>query len=368
LSGSIFGKIFQVATYGESYSSATGVVIDGCPAGLYISKYELKNFLARRKPIMFFSTKRKEQDYFEIISGVFKNTTIGTPICILVRNQDLQQSSYDELKNIFRPGHADYSYYKKFGVCDYRGGGRASGRETVARVIAGYIAQKILKEINISVFAYTLSINSIKATSKNYDQISKNHLFMPDMSAYKKAIKFLANNKLDDDSVGGIIECHIKGLIPGIGEPVFNKLDAEISKAVMSIGAVKGIEFGNGFDSSYLLGSKNNDQYFFNKHKGIIQKKTNRAGGIAGGISDGDDIIFRVAVKPTPSIRKVQSTVNKSNQNVKIKIQGRHDKLIVPRAVVVVESMASIVLVDQIMQTCCNKLECLKKIFLAARN
>ena len=359
MSGSTFGKIFKITTFGESHGNSVGVVIDGCPAGIKICHDEIKKFLARRAPNSKFSTERHEPDEFEILSGVLNNVTLGTPICVLVKNKCFDSKKYDAIKNIFRPGHADYNYQKKFGIRDYRGGGRSSGRETVARVLAGYFAKKILSELKIKITAYTYAINKIFI--KNIDCApQENFLYMPDRIAFKKACKFLESCP-EDDSVGGIVECKIKNLKAGVGEPVFDKLDAEISKAIISIGAVKAIEFGSGFKSAFLFGSQNNDEFYFDVKKKKVLKRTNNSGGITGGISDGSEIIFRVAIKPTPSISKLQNTVNDKNQNVKIKISGHHDKIIVPRIAVVIESMAAIVLVEQIFLSCCSQINNVKK-------
>lgn len=359
MSGSTFGKIFKITTFGESHGDAVGVVIDGCPSGLKIDREEIKSYLARRAPNSEFSTKRHEPDNFKILSGVLNGVTLGTPICILVENKNFNSKNYDDLKNIFRPGHADYNYQKKFGIRDHRGGGRSSGRETLARVLAGYFAKKILSELKIEISAYTHSINKIFVKHINCKP-EDNFLYMPDKTAFKKALKFLEACP-QNDSVGGIVECKVKNLKVGIGEPVFNKLDAEISKAIMSIGAVKAIEFGKGFDSSFLFGSQNNDEYYFDETEKQVFKKTNNSGGITGGISDGSEMIFRVAIKPTPSISKIQNTVNNKNQNVKLKINGDHDKIIVPRVVVVIESMTAVTLVDQIFLSGFSKLESVKR-------
>lgn len=359
MGGSFLGRILKISTFGESHGESVGVVIDGCPAGLEIYKWEIEEYLKRRSPVSKFSTARIEPDNLKILSGIMENKTLGTPICICVDNKNFNSSDYDELKEVFRPGHADYTYEKKFGIRDYRGGGRASGRETVARVIAGCIAKKFLSELGIDIQTYTFSINNICINKIDCDA-QKNFLFMPDSTAFEKTVDFLENN-LKNDSVGGIVECKINNIKAGIGEPVFDKLDAQIAKAVMSIGSVKGIEFGNGFDCTYLFGSQNNDQYYFDDG---VKKKSNNSGGIVGGITDGGQIIFRAAIKPTPSISKLQSTITKSNENVQIKINGHHDKLIVPRAVVVIESMAALALMDQILLSCTCKLDIVKKNYL----
>lgn len=358
MGGSFFGRILKISTFGESHGKAIGVIIDGCPAGLKIYKRDIEKYLHRRAPISKFSTARHEPDKFEILSGIMDNQTLGTPICITVENKNFNSDDYSQ--EIFRPGHADYCYEKKFGCRDYRGAGRASGRETIARVIAGCIAQKFLTQLEIDVRAYTYSINNICIKKIDWH---KNFLFMPDKNSFMEAVKFLENIPTND-SIGGIVECTVKNIKCGIGEPVFDKLDAQIAKAVMSIGAVKGIEFGSGFGSTYLFGSQNNDEYYFDNG---VKKKTNNSGGITGGITDGGDIIFRTAIKPTPSITKLQNTINIKNENVQIKTHGRHDKLIVPRAVVIIESMTAITLMDQILLSCTAKFSDVKKNYFGRR-
>lgn len=348
MSGSSFGKLFKITTFGESHGNALGVVIDGCPAGLTISYEKLMEYIKRRKPQTKYSTGRVETDTPEILSGVYNNQTLGTPITIIVKNHLHDSKTYT--RGVFRPGHADYTYHMKYqGVVDYRGGGRASGRETVSRVIAGFFANEILSSLfNIQFFTYTLSINNVSCERKRIvlNDIASNFLFMPDKIAYDKAVIMLDN--LQGDSVGGVVECVVKNVPPGIGEPVFDKLDAALSHAVMSIGSVKGIEFGSGFALANMLGSEANDQLFYNDN--CVCKTTNHSGGIVGGISDGSDIIFRAVVKPTPSISIKQSTINANNEPVTLKISGKHDKVIVPRAVVVIEAMTAITLVDYLLQ------------------
>ena len=359
MSGSTFGKIFKITTFGESHGNSVGVVIDGCPAGIKICHDEIKKFLARRAPNSKFSTERHEPDEFEILSGVLNNVTLGTPICVLVKNKCFDSKKYDAIKNIFRPGHADYNYQKKFGIRDYRGGGRSSGRETVARVLAGYFAKKILSELKIKITAYTYAINKIFI--KNIDCApQENFLYMPDRIAFKKACKFLESCP-EDDSVGGIVECKIKNLKAGVGEPVFDKLDANLAKAIVSIGAVKAFEIGNGTEASKSAGSSNNDSFACDEN-GHIYKKTNNSGGTLGGISDGSDIVIRAHFKPTPSIFKEQQTVNKNGENISINIKGRHDPVIVPRAVVVVEAMTAITVLDMILLSMSSSVDKIKKV------
>lgn len=364
MAGSTYGKIFQISTWGESHGKALGVVIDGCPAGIYLTPEDIQKDLDRRKPgISAFSTQRKENDLVEILSGVFENRTTGTPISLLIRNTDQHSSDYSQIASCYRPGHADYTYEKKYGFRDYRGGGRSSGRETAARVAAGAVAKKILNEIGIDIFAYTLSIGSVKIdrTQFDRDEIYKNKLAMPDRIAFEKASEYIESKKKQEDSVGGIVECIVDNMIVGIGEPVFDKLDAALGKAVFSIGAVKGVEFGSGFESANMSASQNNDQFRYNDGK--IEKLSNNSGGILGGMSDGSQIILRAAFKPTPSIHKLQKTVNNQNENVDIQISGRHDPIIVPRAVVVVESMVAVTIVDYIFQSITSKIDNIKKFF-----
>lgn len=366
MSGSTFGTTFSITTWGESHGKGIGVVIDGCPAGLELSTHQIQSFLNRRKPGQSkYSTPRKESDEVEILSGVFENKTTGTPISLIVRNENQQSRDYSEIASYYRPGHADYTFDAKYGFRDYRGGGRSSGRETIGRVAAGAIASQILKELGIQITAYTKSIGpvSIDYTKCTKEQILENPLYMPDVDAAKEAQLYLDEVLRNQDSAGGIIECIITGVPAGIGSPVFDKLDASLSKAIMSIGAVKGIEFGDGFSVANTNGSTNNDSFILNQ-EGHIAKETNHAGGILGGISDGSEIVFRAAIKPTPSISKLQHTVNKENQEIEISIKGRHDPIIVPRAVVVVESMAAITLVDALFDNMSARMDRIKEFYL----
>lgn len=351
MSGSIYGNIFSITTWGESHGRGIGVVIDGCPAGLMLDEQYIQKYLNRRRPGQTkYATQRKESDQVQILSGVFEGLTTGTPISLVVFNENQRSGDYSNIMNCYRPGHADYSYDQKYGFRDYRGGGRSSGRETIGRVAAGAVAHAILRELGIEVRAYTKAIGPITIDMSKSD-IRKAHfspLFMPDPEASAKAEEYIGRQMEEHNSVGGIIECIVTGMPPGIGEPVFNKLDAALAKAVMSIGAVKGVEIGEGFSAATLTGAENNDPFRYDENK-KLHKLSNHAGGILGGISDGSDIILRAAVKPTPSIFKPQLTVNKNKENVEIQIEGRHDPVIVPRAVVVVESMVAITLVDQLL-------------------
>lgn len=365
MSGSIYGTIFTISTWGESHGNGIGVVIDGCPAGLSLNEQYIQEYLNRRKPGQTkYSTPRKEEDKVSILSGVFDGLTTGTPISLVVFNENQHSADYSKIASNYRPGHADYTYDQKYGFRDYRGGGRSSGRETIGRVAAGAIACAILKELGIKVCAYTKSIGPISIDNLKAD-ISKTHLSplsMPDLEASGKAEEFLQKQMEDHNSVGGVIECIVTGMPAGIGEPVFDKLDASLAKAVMSIGAVKGVEIGDGFHAAALTGAENNDTFQYDDKKNL-SKASNHAGGILGGMSDGSDIILRAAIKPTPSIFRPQQTTNKDMENIEIQIQGRHDPVIVPRAVVVVEAMVAITLVDQLFAGMTSRMDKIKDFF-----
>lgn len=345
MAGSTFGETFRISTWGESHGAALGVVIDGVPAGLTLDLAHIQQFMDRRKPGQSkFTTARNEADAIEILSGVFEGKTTGTPISMMVRNADQHSKDYSDIAEVFRPGHADYTFWGKYGIRDYRGGGRSSGRETIGRVAAGAIAVQILEELGITICAYTKSIGSVEIEQFDATEIHKNPLAMPDANAAKKAQEYLENCIHNQDSSGGVIECRVQGMPVGIGEPVFDKLDATLAKAMLSIGAVKGFEIGDGFLAATATGSTNNDAFVIQDEQ--VKKQTNHSGGVLGGMSDGDEIVFRVAVKPTPSISQAQQTVDLHGKERQIEIHGRHDPVIVPRAVVVVESMAAITLVD----------------------
>ena len=348
MSGSIIGKNIQLSTWGESHGKALGVVVDGFPAGMELNEEDIQKFLDRRKPgTSAATTSRKEDDLVEILSGVFMGKTTGTPISLMVRNTSQRSSDYSEIAQYYRPGHADYGFDQKYGFRDYTGGGRSSGRETIGRVAAGAICSKLLSQMGIEVCAYTKSIGSVTADMDKFDKsaILKTSTAMPDIDADKRAMELIAQARNMQDSLGGIIECQITGLPAGIGEPVFDKLDALLARAVMSIGAVKAIEIGDGTKVSTYMGSENNDAFDVSK-EGKVVKKTNHSGGILGGISDGSTIIIRAYVKPTPSIARTQQTINKQGENIEINIKGRHDPVVVPRAVVVVETMCAHTVLD----------------------
>lgn len=351
MAGSTFGTIFRIATWGESHGKGVGVTIDGCPAGLPLCEADIQEYLDRRKPGQSkFTTARKEGDEVEILSGVFEGQTTGTPISMIVWNKDQRSRDYSAIMNVYRPGHADYTFDQKYGIRDYRGGGRSSARETIARVAAGAVACKLLKQYGITVTAYTKSIGGFEIDPQRFDlaERGQNKLYMPDAVAAEKAGAFLEKMIAEQDSVGGVIECVINGVPAGVGEPVFDKLDARLAAAVMSIGAVKGFEIGDGFAAARALGSSNNDAFRVDE-SGKVVKETNHSGGILGGMSDGSDIVLRAAFKPTPSIAKEQHTVNKDGENIEISIKGRHDPVVVPRAVVVVESMAALTVLDLLL-------------------
>lgn len=364
MAGSIYGRLFQISTWGESHGKGIGVVIDGCPAGLSLSEEDIQVYLDRRKPGQSqFTTGRKESDMAQIWSGVFEGRTTGTPISILVQNQDQRSRDYGNIMNTYRPGHADYTFDEKYGFRDYRGGGRSSGRETTARVAAGAVAAKILKELGIEVHAYTKAIGPVSVPENEYhpEEIFQNPIYMPSNAYAQKASAYLEECIKNQDSSGGIIECVVTGMPVGIGDTVFEKLDANLAKAMLSIGAVKGFEIGDGFKTADTKGSINNDS--FHTKDGRITKDTNHAGGVLGGMSDGSKIIFRAAVKPTPSISQPQSTVTKDGENTEMIIKGRHDPVIVPRAVVVVESMAAITILDLLFTNMSARMDKLKSFY-----
>ena len=358
MAGSSFGNIFRITTWGESHGKGIGVVVDGCPAGLPLCEEDIQKFLDRRKPGQSkFTTQRNESDIVEIVSGIFEGKTTGTPISMMVWNKDQHSADYSDIASYYRPGHADYCFDEKYGFRDYRGGGRSSGRETIGRVAGGAIAIKILEQMGISFLTYTKSIGpvSIDAANFNPDEISNNKLYMPDANAAAKASDYLEKCLNEQNSSGGIVECIVNGLPVGLGDPVFEKLDANLAKAIISIGAVKGFEIGDGFVAAEATGLTNNDSFVM--ENGQVKKATNHSGGTLGGMSDGSPLIFRAAIKPTPSIASTQQTVNKSGEEIDISIKGRHDPIIGPRAVVVVEAMAAITIVDLLFSNMTAKLD-----------
>lgn len=365
MAGSTFGNIFKITTWGESHGKGVGVVVDGCPAGLSLCEEDIQNFLNRRKPGQSkFTTPRKEDDAVEILSGVFEGKTTGTPISLVVYNKNQQSKDYSEIASYYRPGHADYTFDMKYGFRDYRGGGRSSGRETIGRVAAGAIAVKILNQLGIHFLTYSKSIGPISINARHFDadEINNNPLYMPDADAAENAAAYLEACIAEQNSSGGVVECVITGVPAGIGDPVFEKLNANLAKAIMSIGAVKGFEIGDGFDVAKATGKNNNDAFRMDENGSII-KETNHAGGILGGMSDGSDILLRATIKPTPSIAALQQTVNKNGQNIDVNIKGRHDPIIVPRAVVVVESMAAITIVDAMFTNMSARMDSLERFY-----
>ena len=386
MGGSIFGKIFRISSFGESHGKALGVVVDGCPAGLSLSEADIQPYLERRRPGKNLKmTQRKEEDQVEILSGVFQGRTTGTPIALMVRNEDQRSKDYGDIAEAFRPGHADYGFFSKYGLRDYRGGGRSSGRETLARVAAGAIAKKILQELQIEVDAKVTELAGISLSTPE---------------GREEADARILKLREEGDSAGGIVECRVRGLVPGIGEPVFDKLDARLAEGIMSIGAVKAVEIGDGVAASKALGSENNDSfftveafpesrrgdisteevdesdesddserggtegdYFLENNLLRLKKKSNHSGGILGGMSDGSEILIRASFKPTPSISKVQNTVKESGEPISIKIKGRHDPTVVERATVVVEAMTAIVVLDCLLENMSARLENVKKIY-----
>lgn len=380
MAGSQFGKIFHISTFGESHGKALGVVVDGCPAGLSLSEEDIQEMLERRRPGKNLKmTQRREGDKVEILSGIFEGKTTGTPIAMVVWNEDQRSKDYGEIAHAFRPGHADYGFFAKYGFRDYRGGGRSSGRETIARVAAGAIAKKMLLELGVSVRAKVIELAGISLTED------------------RQKAELLAEQKIlslreQGDSAGGVVECLVEGLPDGIGEPVFDKLDASLAKAVMSIGAVKSVEIGDGIEVSKSLGSENNDAFFLKEEKdyeseekerdaagkdscphsllegttsfeGKLKKGSNHSGGILGGMSDGSTIRIRAGFKPTPSISKPQQTVNEAGEEITIAIKGRHDPTVVERANVVVEAMTALTVLDAMLENLSARLEYVKRAY-----
>ncbi len=346
MSGSTFGKAFNISTFGESHGKGLGVIIQGCPPGLFLDETVLQKALDKRKPGQGIAgTKRKEPDHPIIISGLFENKTTGTPIMILIENKDAKSRSYDDIKSLLRPGHGDFSYQAKYGVRDYRGGGRASARETAARVAAGAVAQLVLDPFNIHIQSFTLELGGIRANDiKDISFKEKNALQCPDPKAFTQMEEKIKIVKEQGDSLGGIVQIVATGVPAGIGDPVFDKLDADIAKALMSIGAVKAVEIGAGIEAAQMTGFENNDQI---SPQGF---ETNHSGGILAGISNGDDIIARIHIKPIPSISKQQNTIDTNGEPAVISTQGRHDISAIPRINKVCESMIALVLADHVLR------------------
>lgn len=364
MAGSTYGRLFTITTWGESHGKGIGVVVDGCPAGLPLTEKDIQIYLDRRKPGQSkFTTQRSEADTVQILSGVFEGKTTGTPLSLVVFNTDQRSRDYGDIASYYRPGHADYTFDEKYGFRDYRGGGRSSGRETIGRVASGAIAAKLLKELGVEVHAYATAIGPVQIDRSAFDlkQSLANPLGMPDAAAAEAAQNYLNECMKKQDSCGGVIECAITGMPAGIGDPVFEKLDACLAKAMLSIGSIKGFEIGDGFAAAASCGSTDNDA--FTMTDGHVTKASNHAGGTLGGISDGSPVVFRVAVKPTPSISRTQHTVNRTGEEIDISVKGRHDPVIVPRAIVVVECMAALTVLDLLLTNMSAKLENIKKIY-----
>lgn len=348
--GNTFGKLFSITTWGESHGPALGAVIDGCPPLLPLSVRDIQKELNRRRPGQSaIDSSRHEEDKVKILSGVFKGKTLGTPIALIIENTDQRYKDYRNLKNLYRPGHADLSWELKYGIRDYRGGGRASGRETASRVMAGAIAKKYLKlKTKTYIIGHTVQVGNIRAAKFDKNIIEKNSIRCADKKIARQMEKHILKVKADGDSVGGIAEFIVKNMPTALGEPVFDKLQADLAKALLSIATVKGIEFGSGFRISLMKGSRNNDEFVIRSKK--IMPKTNHAGGIYGGISIGSDLIIRLACKPASSITKSQKTVTQMGKKTTLKIKGRHDACIIPRLIPVAEAMIAITLMDHYLR------------------
>ena len=353
--GNTFGQLFRITTFGESHGGGVGVVIDGCPPLLEISEAEIQRDLDRRKPGQSkITTPRKESDTCEIISGVFQGKTTGTPIAILVRNKDARSQDYNEMASKYRPSHADATYDAKYGIRNWQGGGRSSARETIGRVAAGAIAKKILAQIaGVEIVAYVKRIQNLEAiidqNTVTLEQVESNIVRCPNSETAKKMIDLIDQARKDKDSLGGVVECVVRNLPKGLGEPVFDKLEADLAKGIMSLPATKGFEIGSGFAGTTLTGSQHNDEFYVDE-KGETRTVTNRSGGIQGGISNGENIIIRAAFKPTATIGKEQRTVNKAGEETTLSAKGRHDPCVLPRAVPMVEAMVALVLCDHLLR------------------
>ncbi|AFK04659.1 chorismate synthase [Emticicia oligotrophica DSM 17448] len=356
---STYGKIFKISTFGESHGKAIGVIVDGCPAGVEFNEEFIQNELDRRKPGQSrITTQRKESDEFQVLSGIFEGKTTGTPIAMVIPNEDQRSKDYSHIATQFRPSHADYTYTVKYGNRDYRGGGRSSARETAARVAAGALAKLLLNNDAISITAYVSQVGKLKLDKQYWElDLSKtdnNAVRCPDEQMAQKMFDYIDEIRKKGDSIGGIITCVIKGVPAGWGEPVFDKLHAELGKAMLGINAVKGFEYGSGFEGIELLGSEHNDEFFIGED-GKVHTKTNLSGGIQGGISNGEDIYFKVAFKPVATIMQDQESINEAGEKVIVSGKGRHDPCVLPRAVPIVEAMAALVLADFSLRAKTNK-------------
>ena len=356
--GNTFGNLFKLTSFGESHGSMIGGIIEGCPAGLEIDKDIIQKDLDRRKPGQSkVTSSRKEDDKVQLLSGIFEGKSTGTPIGFLIPNINSKSKDYSNIKDVFRPSHADYTYEEKYGLRDYRGGGRSSARETACRVVAGSIAKQLLNNYGIKISAYVSSIGNIFADEKKVDlnkDYYSNIVRCPDYNASNKMINLITDLKSKGNTVGGQIKCVIRGVEAGLGEPVFDKLHADLGKAMLSINAVKGFEYGSGFNGSKMTGAEHNDEFIV--ENGNVSTKTNNSGGIQGGISNGEEIYFKVAFKPVATIMSKQNSIDKEKNNVELSVTGRHDPCVVPRAVPIVESMAAIVLADHLLRNRTSKL------------
>jgi chorismate synthase len=349
--GNSFGKLFCITTWGESHGPALGVIIDGCPAGLDISEEDIQQELDRRRPGQSkITTQRKEPDEVEILSGIFEGKTLGTPISLMVRNADVISKSYEDIKETYRPGHADYTYDVKYGIRDYRGGGRSSARETVGRVAAASIAKKILNSCGIKTTGYVKQVGNIVADKIDFDVVERNPVRCPDTEKAGEMVELIEKVRREGDSIGGVVEVVSVGVPPGLGSPVFNKIEADLAGALMSIGGIRGFEVGLGFETARRMGSEVNDM-MYTDDSGNLRFKTNNAGGLLGGITNGEDLVVRVAIKPTSSIPKVQKTVDKQGIQKDLVVKGRHDPCLCPRAVPIAEAMVNLVLVDHLLMS-----------------
>lgn len=358
--GNSFGKLFKITTFGESHGAALGVIVEGCPAGLQIDPDKIRDEMQRRKPGQSkITTQRKEEDEIQILSGIFEGQSTGTPIGIVIPNSDQRSKDYTHISDKFRPSHADYTYFEKYGIRDYRGGGRSSARETAARVAGGAIAKQFLATKGVSIQAFVSQVGDL-SLQKNYteldlSQAEENIVRCPDPATAEKMIELIDAVRLERDTIGGVVTCVIKNTPVGIGEPVFDRLHAELGKAMLSINAVKGFEYGSGFEGVKMRGSQHNDAFV--KEGDTVHTITNHSGGIQGGISNGEDIYFRVAFKPVATIMQDQESLNEAGETVIVSGKGRHDPCVVPRAVPIVEAMAALVIADYVLLAKSNKLE-----------
>ncbi len=348
MAGNTFGQLFKITTFGESHGPAIGVVIDGVPPLLELNEADIQKDLDRRRPGQSkITTQRQEADKVEILSGVFEGKTTGAPLALLIRNEDQRSKDYDNIKDVFRPGHADFSYFTKYGIRDYRGGGRSSGRETASRVAAGAVAKKLLAKHNVQIYVYTLAVADLAAKNIDFNVIEQNIVRTADAQVADAMIAKIDEARKNGDSLGAVLECVIKNTPAGLGDPCFDKLNARLAQALMSIATVKGIEFGDGFSASQLKGTTNNDRFVLKGDR--IGTESNHSGGIMGGISTGEDILIRMALKPPSSIPTPQKTLNVNKQEVEVIVKGRHDPCLAPRVVPVAEAMIALTLVDCMM-------------------